>query len=241
MKPTTKGIITDLCSDDIIISRWMEEYPRVHRWAEKLAKDEKNILPANFTHDEVTGEVAFKDEMAIRKCTMKNLGIIPWTSPVSGDTWFSIMQAFDGQITMSTYYFWNTIGSIGMIHNGLVQDDKRETSYRVLYVISSHAMLRYRDRMNMNDTSPFELVTRLADDFSTSSLSVHTGENGECWQLTNKDGVFRGNFKSDDTEREYVVIRFKTFLHKNQLSRRDYIEYTKLREQNEKRFEYYNR
>lgn len=228
-------IMTDLSSDELIVNRFVDEKERVKRWSLKLGKDKSNIQPATFREGKFYDRAFDSNGRLLEGKEIKPLGIIPWTNPKNGDTWIAIVNdELDGNINFRYFYFWNTIGSIGLMKSSInVDRNDPNHYYRCIVTISSHAMLRYRDRLHLEHLTPFELITTMANDLTYSSMSIVQKEDREWYELCIKDGVFRGKIlhpADEDKERPYVVVRFNTFISSKMLSHHDLKDFKAERE-----------
>lgn len=219
--------MTNLTPLDEMQARIEDELPRVRLWTHKMLHRKDGIKPAVFYPGPVligSNLLEEIDRPLVNLLPGKALGIVPWRSAKTGDTWATMVASVrdvHGRTHLLTapFYYWNTYGSIGLMH--IMRHYADGQHQKVFTFMTSHCMLRYRDRMGLN-LEGLDLITYMMSSISLHAArdTVYHGRPSKAWVC--QDGVFFG----DQNEAGYYV--FRTFLQWDDLhpkDRRQHSEY----------------
>jgi len=219
---TIRNIVTDTTDDHMLVDRFIDESKGIEYWSRKQITGRKPLQPAVVRTESAYVRLLDKERNPVYS-TYTNMGIVHWECQKNGDTWFAHIMKTGNKIYSFDYYYWNTVGSIGLVYRATAEKDGVMQDFLVL--ISSHAMLRYRERMHLEDMKPFDLITYLAWELCWYDVSPRITDNRRGLQMAISDGVFRGEVLDEEPYKGHLVIRFKTFISKDMLTPKDRILY----------------
>lgn len=203
-------IMTVTTDDATIKARMKDEGERVHRWVSKLIFKDENIIKTHFPKKIIYMPISSKGP-----CMAKPLGIIPWVSPVTGDTWASIILKESPYSRYSIdFYYWNTIGSCGFIQE--MEIKWYDKLYRMNFMLTNHCAMRICERLNL-DLSGVELMAYIVCMMNYAIPVRNEYRNKDAYDFVCSEGVLRTE-AFDGAE----IIRIKTFLSWKELGTRDY-------------------
>lgn len=207
-----RDIITDLSPDDVIFERFEREVPKLAYWVKKGGV--QVIEPGCFPQE----PLKVVDPDVAMFVPYIPLGVIKWQNIYNEDTWAIAVfhHHYQPYRRMHVcFYYWTTIGSIGFMTEMNIGTMQKQ--HRMIVAFSSHAMLRYKTRMEL-DITGFDLITYLVGGTYMNVPRVYERNGRETLEMICKDGVFRAPVNDS------CVLTMKTFLSWSELNKRDYDE-----------------
>lgn len=205
-------IMTELTSEDVIMTRFCDELPRVLRWADKHIRSGK-ITPAHFPEEPLM--VNDNPESSFYTPYTPE-GVVYWESPTNKDTWGTAVyrNRYDPNDKRSLpFYYWNTAASIGCMRAFNVHCQHEDTI--AIAVTTPHCLLRYKERLRLG-YSGIDLITHVVGRTFQSCPRVYERNGRGTFEVIGADGVFRGPAQIKNS-----VFKMNTFLAWEELNPSD--------------------